>query len=181
MSDSQVKGVVVIARHGDRLGFFQDPTTYTASDTSITALGTVQEHDLGALLRSIYLNESSPLFIQGIDSTVVNGKQIKVRADTGDEGGVIFDSSIALLQGLFPPTQDFNSSQSDGSISHSPLGGYQYVPSKPLLKPPRDIIHFDQLKAWKLRKTFLSKVMPPVPLGATAYLLPIPAIPRSLL
>ena len=34
-------GVIILARHGDRLGFFQDPLTYTASSTSITPLGNV--------------------------------------------------------------------------------------------------------------------------------------------
>lgn len=34
-------GVVILARHGDREGFFQDPLTYTASATSITPLGNV--------------------------------------------------------------------------------------------------------------------------------------------
>ena len=41
MSSSDVIGIVVIARHGDRQGFYQDPTSYTASATSITPLGEV--------------------------------------------------------------------------------------------------------------------------------------------
>ena len=132
MAAVTLSGVVVIARHGDRLGFYQDPTTYDASNTAITALGTVQEFDLGGLLRSIYLNASSPLAIDGISINLVDSSQIKVRADAGDEGFVIFDSSVALLQGLYPPTKDMNSTQSDGSVVVSPLGGYQYIPSKPV-------------------------------------------------
>lgn len=43
MSDnSTVIGIVVIARHGDREGFYQDPLTYTASSTLITPLGSVR-------------------------------------------------------------------------------------------------------------------------------------------
>ena len=56
--DSKVLGVVVLVRHGDRQGicgfssgravpyqfqgFYQDPTSYTASDTAITPLGNVR-------------------------------------------------------------------------------------------------------------------------------------------
>ncbi len=40
-TDSKILGLVLIARHGDREGFYQDPTTYTASATSITPLGVV--------------------------------------------------------------------------------------------------------------------------------------------
>ena len=38
---SKLVGVVLIARHGDRQGFYQDPESYTASATSITPLGEV--------------------------------------------------------------------------------------------------------------------------------------------
>jgi len=51
-----------------------------------------------------------------------------VRADTGDEGGVIFDSSIALLQGLYPPTTAQNTTLANGTNVVGPLGGYQFVP-----------------------------------------------------
>ncbi len=40
-SDSQLLGVVLLIRHGDRTSFYQDPTTYTGSNTQITPLGTV--------------------------------------------------------------------------------------------------------------------------------------------
>lgn len=45
MSGSDVIGVVILARHGDREGFYQDPITYTASATKITALGNVRGFD----------------------------------------------------------------------------------------------------------------------------------------
>lgn len=41
-ADSQLLGVVLIARHGDRQGFYQDPESYTPSATSITPLGEVR-------------------------------------------------------------------------------------------------------------------------------------------
>ena len=40
-SSSDVIGVVIMARHGDRRGYYQSPDTYTASDTTITPLGEV--------------------------------------------------------------------------------------------------------------------------------------------
>lgn len=40
-STDTILGIVLMARHGDREGFYQDPTTYTATQTSITPLGEV--------------------------------------------------------------------------------------------------------------------------------------------
>ena len=42
-SGSQLLGVVLLVRHGDRQGFYQDPTTYTATATQITPLGSVSQ------------------------------------------------------------------------------------------------------------------------------------------
>src|ERR1700761_6015537 len=128
-ANETVLGIVILARHGDRLGFYQDPTTYTASGTSITPLGLQQELALGALLRETYLTSSSPKFISGINP-IVDSTQIVVRADAGDEGFVIYDSSIALLQGLYPPSNAHNITLANGTVVESPLGGYQYVPSE---------------------------------------------------
>ena len=131
-NNNKLKGIVFLARHGDRTEFFQDPTTYVASDTTITPLGEVQEFNLGSLLRSTYLNPAGAKFIQGINFNAANQSEIKVRADAGDEGGVIFDSSIALLQGLFPPNRQAESiTLANGTTFTSPLGGYEYIPSEP--------------------------------------------------
>lgn len=35
-------GVVLLARHGDRLEFFQDPFTYNPTETFLTPLGSVR-------------------------------------------------------------------------------------------------------------------------------------------
>ena len=93
-------GIVLITRHGDRQGFYQSPTTYTASDTSLTVLGYLQEYKNGADLRSMYLTDNA---IAGLNTTVANSEQIDVIADAGGEGTVIVDSANALLQGLYPP------------------------------------------------------------------------------
>ena len=39
--NSHPLGVVLLVRHGDRMGFYQDPETYTPTDTQITPLGNV--------------------------------------------------------------------------------------------------------------------------------------------
>ncbi|KAH9950621.1 phosphoglycerate mutase-like protein [Amylocystis lapponica] len=138
--DSTVIGVVVLARHGDRQGFYQDPDTYTASSTAITALGEQQEWQLGWLLRSLYLNISSPSYIQGATplTDLFNVSQVQVWADGGDEGGVIVDSAAALVQGLWPATPTDSTTLANGSTIVSPLGGFQYVAIN-ALDPDEDV------------------------------------------
>ena len=53
-----------------------------------------------------------------------------VRADAGDEGGVIMDSAIALVQGLWPATPLDFTVLANGTNVTSPLNGYQYVASE---------------------------------------------------
>ncbi|KAJ7173054.1 phosphoglycerate mutase-like protein [Mycena crocata] len=110
-------GVVLLARHGDRLEFFQDPLTYTPSATSLTPLGTVQEFELGSFLRSMYLNT-------GHSSTEL----LIVRADAAGEDSVILESVSALLQGLYPPATSFSTTLANGTTVVGAMGGYQYVP-----------------------------------------------------
>ncbi|KAJ6620736.1 histidine phosphatase superfamily [Mycena sp. CBHHK59/15] len=124
-SDSKVLGVVILARHGDRAGFYQSPTTYAATFTTITPLGTEQEFQLGQHLRSLYLNASSPSNIAGVNGTLVNQTQIDARADAGGERGVIYDSSVALLQGLFPANTNYTTTLSNGTTVTGALSGYQ--------------------------------------------------------
>ncbi|KAF8185919.1 phosphoglycerate mutase-like protein [Mycena galopus ATCC 62051] len=122
-------GVVILARHGDRLEFFQDPLTYNPSATTLTPLGTVEELQLGSFLRSTYLDPRNPsTFISGINSDVADIDQLIVRADAAGEGSVILESATALLQGLFPPTMDFQTTLANGTTIVGALGGYQYVP-----------------------------------------------------
>ncbi|KLO05436.1 phosphoglycerate mutase-like protein, partial [Schizopora paradoxa] len=128
MSSSDVIGVVILARHGDREGFYQDPITYTASATQITALGNVQEFQLGQQFRSMYINASSPTYVQGMNTVLFDQTQVQVQADGGGERGVIFDSSISVVQGLWPATSNYNSTLANGTTVAAPLGGYQYVP-----------------------------------------------------
>ncbi|KAG7091479.1 hypothetical protein E1B28_010510 [Marasmius oreades] len=125
---STVLGTVVIARHGDRLLFPEDPYTYKGPSTESTPFGQSESHQLGSTLRSLYLNPASASHISGISHDLVNTKQIRVYAKNGGEGNVVFDSVIALLQGMFPPTERNVLTLADGTTVMAPLGGYQYVP-----------------------------------------------------
>ncbi|KAH0588327.1 hypothetical protein H2248_004188 [Termitomyces sp. 'cryptogamus'] len=125
---SKVLGVIVIARNGDRSSYYQDPYSYAGSSTETTALGEAESFQLGSLLRSTYLDSSSPSFINGIRSDLVDNNEVKARVKTGVEGSVVFDSSIALLQGLFPPNKNNKIQLANDTTVVAPLGGYQYVP-----------------------------------------------------
>ncbi|TFK68454.1 phosphoglycerate mutase-like protein [Pluteus cervinus] len=125
---SKVLGAIVIVRNGDRLNYYQDPYNYGGSETETTALGEVESFQLGALLRSTYLDSSSPSFIPGIRSDIVDNSELKVRVKAGTEGSVVFDSAVALLQGLYPPNSNNKIVLANETVVTAPLGGYQYVP-----------------------------------------------------
>ncbi|KAJ3557338.1 hypothetical protein NM688_g1524 [Phlebia brevispora] len=126
-----VVGAVIIVRGGDRQ--YLPQYTFFApmdQDTSITVLGEQQEFQLGTLLRSIYLNDTSPSFIQGIwgETSLFNESEVTVRADASVNGGNLISSAVALSQGLWPPSSQEALQLANGTVVFSPLGGYQYVP-----------------------------------------------------
>jgi len=125
---SKVLGVIVIARNGDRYNYYQDPKSYAGSNTETTALGVAESHSLGATLRSAYFDPTSPTYINGIRSDLVDNTEVKTRVKAGVEGTVVFDSAIALLQGLFPPNPNNKIVLANETTVTAPLGGYQYVP-----------------------------------------------------
>lgn len=88
-----------------------------------------QEVQLGAFLRSEYLNPRSPSYIEHIQADIVDDRQLLIRADNGGEGGTIVDSAVALLQGLYPPTPRSRTNLANGTTVVGPFGGYQYVTS----------------------------------------------------
>ncbi|KAF8893679.1 histidine phosphatase superfamily [Gymnopilus junonius] len=149
--DSKILGVVLLVRHGDRQGFYQDPTSYTASNTAITPLGNSQLFELGQDLRSIYFDSSSPSFISTVNSTLVQDAQVHIRADGGGEGGVIFDSAVSLLQGLWPPTLNYSTTLANGTVVVGPMGGYQTVPIESV-EPDNDV----SLEGWDDCNTFVN-------------------------
>lgn len=80
---------------------------------------------LGTYLRSQYLNSTSPSYISGISPDLFVAAQFEIRADAGDEGGVIYDSAISTMQGLYPSTSTYNQTLANGSTIIGPLNGYQ--------------------------------------------------------
>ena len=84
---------------------------------------------MGQELRTLYVNSSSPTYVQGMNTTLFDEFQVQVRADNGAERGVIYDSAVSLLQGLFPATPAYSTILANGTPIEGPLNGYQVVPS----------------------------------------------------
>ena len=75
----------------------------------------------------MYLDPKSPTFIKGINYTFADQNQIIARADAGGEGGVVQNSALALLQGLFPANETHTTTLANGTTITGPLGGYQVI------------------------------------------------------
>jgi len=76
----------------------------------------------------MYMTPSSPSYIAGIKAGVADTHQVHFYVKAGGEGAVIFDSAMALLQGLFPPNPNNKITLANETTIVAPLGGYQYVP-----------------------------------------------------
>ncbi|KXN85223.1 Lysosomal acid phosphatase [Leucoagaricus sp. SymC.cos] len=146
-NNGQVMGAVMLVRHGDRLEFFQDPKSYDPQHTFITPLGTHLQFSLFSHETGSRINSSSPDLIQGINTTIADTDQITARADAGGEGGVILTSSIAFLQGLYPPTRSFNEVLANGTNVTGALDGYQVFEA---VSPTNDI----SLEGWTMCGAF---------------------------
>ncbi|GAA5883974.1 hypothetical protein JCM16303_001343 [Sporobolomyces ruberrimus] len=154
MNGNAPVGVVVIARHGDRSGFYQDPDQYTASDTQITPLGENQCFQLGAMLRGIYgEGTGSTRAIGGLSSTTLKPEQVNSTADAGGEGSTIYDSAVSLWQGFYPPNLAVsNETLANTTVVTSPLQGYQYIQVNTVM--PVDDVDFEpwtSCSAWTNR------------------------------
>ncbi|KAJ7677659.1 phosphoglycerate mutase-like protein [Mycena rosella] len=125
---SGLLGAVVFARHADRIESFSSPTTWATFNTFITPLGTSQAFQSGTYLRSEYLDPRSSSFIAGISSEIVNIHEILVRADSSGDGTVFQQSVSAVIQGLYPPTKEYEITLANGSTIVGALGGFQYIP-----------------------------------------------------
>ena len=79
------------------------------------------------MLRKTYL-EGGLSGINGMKTGLIDTHEINVAIKAGVEGPVVFDSAIATLQGLFPPTDKNKMTLANGTTFMAPLGGYQYVP-----------------------------------------------------
>lgn len=96
-----LEGVVLMTRHGDRTSFYQDPKTYTGSETHITALGEVQTYQTGQYIRSRYIDPASENQISGIEPTIISLDQCTVNADAAGEPNVILNSAYSMVFFLF--------------------------------------------------------------------------------
>ena len=83
------------------------------------------------------MSTESSSHIRGIESELADNKQISIRAKAGGEGTVIFDSAIAVLQGLYPPTTKNRIVLANETIVVAPLGGYQYIPGMSFHQSPK--------------------------------------------
>jgi hypothetical protein len=63
-----------------------------------------------------------------VNTSLIDTHQVRVLVKAGGEGPVVFDSAIATLQGLFPPTPNNRMMLANDTTIVAPLGGYQYVP-----------------------------------------------------
>ncbi|CAK5273971.1 unnamed protein product [Mycena citricolor] len=121
-------GAVVFARHADRIESFSSPDTYATFDTLITPLGTNQAFQSGGFLRERYLDPRSADHIGGISRDIVDIHQILVRADSSGDGTVFQQSVAAVVQGLYPPTDQYEITLGNGSTILGAMGGYQFIP-----------------------------------------------------
>lgn len=88
----------------------------------------VEAFQLGQHLRKLYLNSESSSYIRGIHSDLVDLNEVAVRVKVGGEGAAVFDSAIALLQGLYPPNPNNKITLANETTVTAPLNGYQYIP-----------------------------------------------------
>lgn len=70
------------------------------------------------------------MFISTVNNTIVQDSQVNILADGGGERGVIFNSAVSFLQGLFPGTPAYQDTLANGTTVTAPLGGYQTIPSE---------------------------------------------------
>jgi len=114
----------------------------------------VQAFQLGSQLRKEYFEPTSANYIHNVRTDLVDLDQVHARIKNGGEGRVVFDSTIALLQGLFPPTEKNTIELANETKVTAPLGGYQYVPGEPYTIYAVVICLMPlQLKPWSLPTT----------------------------
>ena len=115
-----VLGVYIFSRHGDRTSKSTPPAT-------LTDLGYGQVFSSGDYYRNRYISSNASSRINGINTDLVKLSQVGISAPFDN---VLMSSATAFTQGLYPPFDGTNSSQTlrNGTQVQSPLGGYQIIP-----------------------------------------------------
>ncbi|KAF5552728.1 acid phosphatase [Fusarium phyllophilum] len=112
-----VLGLYVFHRHGDRTAKAWKPVNFTA-------LGADEVHSSGSWYRDTYVSKDASRKISGLSPESAVLSQLDV---TSPVDAVLQNSALVFLQGLYPPTKQFET-LANGSKVEAPLSGYQYIP-----------------------------------------------------
>ncbi|KAI4869351.1 histidine acid phosphatase-like protein [Hypoxylon rubiginosum] len=114
-----VLGVYIFHRHGDRSAKSLPPV-------NLTSLGADQVFQSGNFYRERYVSSNASAPIHGLSTDIAVPSQLSVLSPSD---AVLQSSSIAFLQGVYPPAGSLSvSTLANSSEVEAPLGGYQYVP-----------------------------------------------------
>lgn len=92
------------------------------TQSTLTPLGAQQLEAAGSFFRQRYLEEANTI-IDGIQQDNLDTDQVFVMSLPNQ---FVVASAQAFMQGLYPPVSNATSVLSNGTVSHAPLGGYQY-------------------------------------------------------
>ncbi|KAF5685693.1 acid phosphatase [Fusarium denticulatum] len=112
-----VLGLYVFHRHGDRTAKAWKPVNFTA-------LGADEVYSAGSWYRDTYVSKDASRKITGLSPESAVLSQLDV---TSPVDAVLQNSALVFLQGLYPPTKQFET-LANGSKVEAPLSGYQYIP-----------------------------------------------------
>ncbi|KAF5665211.1 acid phosphatase [Fusarium circinatum] len=112
-----VLGLYVFHRHGDRTAKAWKPVNFTA-------LGADEVYSSGSWYRDTYVSKDASRKITGLSPESAVLSQLDV---TSPVDAVLQNSALVFLQGLYPPTKQFET-LANGSKVEAPLSGYQYIP-----------------------------------------------------
>ncbi|KAH7269838.1 histidine phosphatase superfamily [Fusarium redolens] len=112
-----VLGLYIFHRHGDRTAKAWKPVNFTA-------LGADEVHSSGSWYRDTYVSKDASRKITGLSPESAVLSQLDV---TSPVDAVLQNSALVFLQGLYPPTKQFET-LANGSKVEAPLSGYQYIP-----------------------------------------------------
>ncbi|KAI1770876.1 histidine acid phosphatase-like protein [Hypoxylon cercidicola] len=114
-----VLGVYIFHRHGDR-------SPKSLPPVNLTSLGADQIFQSGNFYRERYVSSDASAPIHGLSSDIAVPSQLSVLSPSD---AVLQSSSLAFLQGVYPPAGSLSVSRlANSSEVEAPLGGYQYIP-----------------------------------------------------